>query len=252
MKKTYWLLLASTVLAGQTLAADIQPTMEAKASGVQVGQQYLQQTISQAITEFEQTSRKDWSYRISRYENEEGDITSSIEQFDPLKDQPKQWSLLQINGQTPTEKQAKKFVKSKRKNADDSDQQSFSVKLRDIIQLDSLQLVSEDHESIKASFDVYLSQLGEEATESLQGSLIFMKDRQFIETIEISNKGEFSPLFSAEITDFKLTFRFLKIDTAILPQQNDLAMKGTFAFFTEIDEVSTDTYSDYQYVGQVD
>lgn len=252
MNKKYWLLIACMGFAVQSLASDTKSVAASQMNDEQQAQGSLQHTISQAIAKFEQTSRQDWSYRITRYENEEGDISSSIELFDPIKEQHEQWSLLRIDGQAPTEKQVKKFVKSKRKEKDDSDQQSLSVKLGDIILLNSLQLVSEDQNHLRASFDVYLSQLGEEATENLKGSLIFAKDEQFIESIEIINKGEFSPVFSAAITDFKLSFRFVKIDSAILPQQNDLSMKGTFAFFTEIDEVSTDTYSDYQYVGQVD
>ncbi|MDC0601386.1 hypothetical protein OAP14_00005, partial [Aliiglaciecola sp.] len=58
----------------------------------------------------------------------------------------------------------------------------------------------------------------------------------------------FSPMFSAKITDFKLTITFDKIDSYILPLQNKLSMKGTFAFFTDIDEESLDTFSEYRFI----
>jgi len=46
-----------------------------------------------------------------------------------------------------------------------------------------------------------------------------------------------------------ITFSFVKIDQAILPNQQKMVMKGRFALFAEIDENSTDTYSNYEYKG---
>ena len=210
----------------------------------------LKQNISQAITQFEQTPREQWSYRISRYENEEGDVTSSIELFDPAKEMEKRWSLLQINGETPTEKQLKKFTKDKVKKASKKEKGNISIALQDIVQLEGMQLIDEKADNLRASFDVNLERLGDKASQSLQGVLTYNKNAHFIETIEITNTDTFSPVFSAKITDFKLTFRFVKIDEAVLPHEHELQMKGTFAFFTEIDEVSKDTISDYRFVGE--
>lgn len=210
---------------------------------------HLQNVISQAITQFENTPRHEWSYRITRYENEEGDISSSEAVFDPSLAQTKQWLLLNVDGQKASPKQAKKFVKTKQKQTDESESNNISLKLRDIIHVTSLQLVSDSPKKMTASFTVTLSQLGDSATENLSGLLSFDKNRQFIETIEIHNTDTFSPMFSADISDFKLTLQFTKINNAILPLQHDLSMKGTFAFFTDIDEVSIDTFSDYRYVG---
>lgn len=235
-------------LASPVFGADLAPADESHINDGQFVQTNLPQVIAQAITQYEQTSRQDWSYRISRYENEEGDISSSIELFDPAKDRNNPWTLLSVNGQLPSIKQQQKFAKNKQQ-VDDAEQRNFSLKLRDIIQIDSLQLISEEQTTLQASFNVFLSQLGEEATENLRGLLIFDKAQQFIETIEITNTGVFSPVFGAQISEFKLTFRFIKIDTAILPKQHELVMKGSFAFFTKIEETSSDIFTDYRYVG---
>lgn len=252
MNKTFWGVIACAGYAVQALASGVDSIAGNNSAHGDVlsDKPGLQQSITQAIHKFEQTSRKDWSYRISRYENEEGDISSSIELFDPTAEPDKQWTLLQIDNQDPTAKQIRKFARNKLEQAEDGDQQSISVKLRDIIQIESLQLLSEDHKELTARFDVHLSQLGEETSEKLKGSLIFSKNQKFIEAIEITNTEPFSPVFSADINEFRLTFRFIKIDDAILPDQQALAMKGTFAFFTRIDEVSTDRFSDYRYAGK--
>lgn len=223
-------------------------------------QQALQDKIAQAITHYEQSPRDQWSYQISNYENEEGDISSSIEKFDPTMEINKQWTLLSINGETPTEKQQQKFAKNKLKRAEknaarkekqkDSKDQNFSLQFRELIQIDSLQLASETPYKLQANFNVNLEKLGKKASKKLRGHITYDKQQQFIEHIVITNTDNFSPVFSAEITDFKISFDFAKINDAILPQEYQLSMKGTFAFFTEIEEVSTNTFSDYRFVSE--
>ena len=210
----------------------------------------LEQKISNAISAFEQTKRRHWSYQISRYENEEGDITSSVEQFNAASPAVNKWTLLEINGALPTQKQKAKFHEQKTAQAAKKRKGSnYSFKLREIIQSDSLTLTKEDDQYLYASFNVYLDKLGKEAKDKLRGKLLYHKDKDFIEKITIVNKAPFSPVFSANIEDLTLTFQFIEKNGQILPVKHELAMQGNFAFFTEIDEVSTDTYSHYQYVG---
>src|SRR5690606_33433731 len=90
-------------LVAQPLAAELQRVEHVLTAGAPAaqysGQQAIDQLISRAITDFEQRGRADWSYRVSRYENEEGQISSSIELFEPTKATGQQWTLLSLNGQ---------------------------------------------------------------------------------------------------------------------------------------------------------
>jgi hypothetical protein len=237
------------VLLGTTLSAistNSFAKVKSELAKYQPSPEQLKQTITQAIRDFELTPRQDWSYTVSRYESEEGDITSSIEQYDPLLEGTQKWSLLSLNGQTPSQSEQQAFGDTKREKLEKEGEQTFHIKLREIIHVDSLVLLDEDESLLRANFRVNLSQLGDTATEKLSGTLLFNKQQAFIENIQIVNNEAFSPMFSAKITDFSLNLSFLKIDEAILPHQHALSMKGTFAFFTDIDEESVDTYSDYQ------
>lgn len=235
MKIKYWLLFFSVGMVCFAQAEDKFAPSD------------LKQTISRAITEFEQTDRTRWSYQVSRYENEEGDITRSVEQYHPSKNVSEEWSLISLNGNQPTQKQIQKFVDKKQKNATDKENKSLSLLLKEIIQVETVKFESENDDYLTASFNVDLSRLVN-ASEKLIGSLTFNKEHQFIESIEITNLAAFSPMFSAKITDFKLSFSFLKIDDAILAHEQRLNMQGTFAFFTEILEESKDVFSNYQYI----
>ena len=124
--------------------------LSVEASNTESMKEALKQQVSQAIEGFEKTDRSAWGFRVSRYENEEGDVTSSVEHYDPSAVDHNQWSLLRINGETPSEKQAQKFVDKKRKETAKKADKSFSMSLREIIQIDSLQLEAEDQENLNA------------------------------------------------------------------------------------------------------
>ena len=240
-KKT--LFLTTTLLS---ICLCLPFTLKASAS---TDEEHLKHKISQAIEKFEQTKRENWQYQVTRYENEEGDVTSSIEQFSPTNKEGEQWNLIRINGEAPTSKQIKSFREKKQKNRKKQKEgTSYSVALREIINQDSLEFISEDNGYLKMGFKVYLDKLGEDTNDKLQGELSYNKQLGFIESMTITNNATFSPMFSAKITDFKLTFTFTSINNQVLPLQQDMAMKGSFAFFTKIDEVSTDSYSNYNFV----
>lgn len=212
----------------------------------------LQQQIDHAISQFENTPRKQWAYQVKNYENEEGEISSSLESYDPSRTSGKPWLLLSINGETPNKKQIKKFDKRKKQasEAAEKEEQSIRFRLRDLIVIDSLQLVSQNNYSLQASFNVELERLGSSASKKLKGVLTYDKDNEYIEKIEINNTDSFSPIFSADIKEFTLTMNFDKLNGAVLPEKYEMNMKGSFAFFTEIDEVSQSTFSDYRFVGE--
>ncbi|KGJ89964.1 hypothetical protein [Thalassotalea sp. ND16A] len=209
----------------------------------------LKEKINRAIIKVEHTERALWSYKISRYEDEEGDISSSIEQHSPQTSE--RWLLKQINGQLPTKKQIKNFAKKKQEQSNTRKQEgNIKLTLRELINQKSLSLVSTDDKHIIMAFNVYWEKLGKDSIGKLQGKLVYQKEQQFIEKISIWNNAEFSPMFTANITDFALTFTFLNINGAVLVKQNEMKMKGSFAYFTEINEISLDNFSDYVYQGQ--
>lgn len=212
-----------------------------------VNSEQLKEYVALALDKFEQTPRKNWQFTVNRYENEEGEITSSTERYTPSDISKERWTLIRSNDQAPTKKQQQEFQKKKLKAEQRKESgNNFSAALREIINIDSLSFASENAEHILMHFDVYLKKLGDDAKGKLRGTLTFNKNQRFIERMVIENTQEFSPVFSANIAEFKLSFDFININEHILPQQQDMQMKGSFAIFTEIDEVSTDSFSDYQ------
>lgn len=208
----------------------------------------LKAQVKNAINHIMVTPREQWSVNVVNYENEEGDITSSIEHYTADAVTKNKWQLLRINGNTPTQMQQQEYLEEKQKHAEKkSTGNNHSINLNKLIKADSLQLTADLPSHAEFAFQVTMKKLGEDAAGKLSGVLSYNKHHEFIEKITITNNAEFSPMFSANITDIELTFEFIKINDAVLPMQQGLNMKGTFAFFTEIDEVSTTTFSNYQH-----
>ena len=154
----------------------------------------LKQKISQAIDKFEQTRRESWAYQITRYENEEGEVTSSIEQYTPVNKEGERWTLIRINGEQPTDKQNKTFREKKQKNREKQKEgANYSVALREIINQDTLKLSLKIVIISKRALS-YLDKLGEDAKDKLQGELSYNKQLNFIESMTITNSAAFSPM----------------------------------------------------------
>ncbi len=218
----------------------------AKSSQIQYSSRSLDADLEFALNQIESTALQNWSYRVSRYENEEGTVSSSLESFDPRRQFDDRWQLEQINDQPPTAKQQQDFKTRKVKAAKNEDSKSVSIRLRDLIQADTLQWTFEDTTTVHGQFDVFLARLGEDASKKLTGKLKLNKEHGHIETLTVTNSEAFSPMFSANITDFTLSFRFEKHSDAVLLVEQNLAMQGTFAWVTQINEVSKDRFFDYQ------
>ncbi|MFD2176281.1 hypothetical protein [Veronia pacifica] len=243
MKHKLWLLFVAT---GWTFSANANEHTDL--SHWATDRVAIQTTISQALNRYQQASRDKWAYQVSRYENEEGDESTSIERFNPNSSISERWTLIEINGAAPTEEEREDFA-AKRRTSKESEDNNLVVSLSDIISLETLTYKSESDEKLNATFDVHLEQLGDDASSKLKGSLVYNKNLKFIEAIDIKNIDKFSPMFGASVSDFLMTFEFQAINQAILPKKNALRMKGTYALFSKFDEVSHDTFSNFTYQG---
>ncbi|WP_202261859.1 MULTISPECIES: hypothetical protein [unclassified Alteromonas] len=202
--------------------------------------------IAEAITNFENTPINQWAYRVTRYENEEGKVTSSVEAYSPNEMGSAQWTLLQKNKQVPSQKALKAFEKQKQKQKQNT---NIALKLSELIKLDSLLMSSASESEVLANFDVNFEKLGEDASKLLNGQLTYNVTNKFIKKITITNTESFSPVFAATINTLKVDMTFFKNGEAILPESITMTMQGRFAVFSEINEVSSDTYSHFRYVG---
>ncbi|WP_394223294.1 hypothetical protein [Alteromonas gracilis] len=207
----------------------------------------LKLAIEQAVADFEKTPMNEFSYRVTRYENEEGTETSSVEAFSPQTSEANQWSLLQKNQRAPTFEEQQAFASQKQ------NQHSHTVvKLSELIVFDSLTTKVVTDSAVHADFDVQFERLGANTSSYLKGTLVYDVNNKFITTIDITNTESFSPVFAATIDKLEVTMSFTKQQEIILPLNINMSMQGRFAFLSKINETSSDSYSNFRYVGPAD
>ena len=256
-RKHLALWLAAGVVVSGPFGPQLAVAAEREAAAVTATQwrtltrEAIAEATATAIARLEQTKLQEWAFCLASAENEEGELTSSTECFDPSLPADQQWQLRLSNGQKPTAQQQRQFLTAKQKQAKKGKSFNLTLKLSRVVVLDSVQFVREDATSWYGRFDVAIAKLGDKASKQLQGELRFNKAGHFIDRIDIRQRGPFSVMWGSEIQRFELSIAFIQLGDAILQQQQEMKMQGTFAFVTPIDEVSSDVFSDFRYIGSV-
>lgn len=249
MKRKYYDHLMATGLLGASIC--YSSSVLAIASEAVLPEINRQAQVKAAIDRFEQTALQHWAFCLNSAENEEGQLTSSVECFDPRRPAGQQWLLQLSNGQPAGAEQQRSYQAGKKKQAKQGRSLNVTIKLSRLIVADSVRLSHEDAKYWYGDFTVDIAKLGKTASKQLQGQLRFDKSGHFIDQIEINNRAAFSPMFGSNIHYFQLKLSFIQLEQTILQLRQDLTMRGTFAFVTPIDEVSSDVFTDFQYVGPV-
>lgn len=179
-----------------------------------------------------------------------------------VNNRSKQWTLLSVNDKSPSKKQLKKYAKNKQSEDKQSEKKSsgnnFSIDLKTLIKSGTLVVLADNRNYAELGFDVHLPKLGDDAVGKLKGVLTYNKQQQYIEKVIVTNNDDFSPMFSATVSQLKVSLHFVKLSfkkhdsgkqkSVVLPKQYQMQLKGSFAYFTEIDEISTTTFNHYQKV----
>ncbi|MEL7479239.1 MAG: hypothetical protein AAGJ17_10215 [Pseudomonadota bacterium] len=219
-----WLLF----LSNQTIAAQFEAS-------------HLKSVVQKAIKRIKDVDKTKWAFELHSFENEEGEITDYTAAFNGALPEGQNWQLLTKDKKPATDKQKRAFVKQRNK-----DKKTFSIKLEQLITLDSLQLLDSTNEAITASFDVNIPKLGDDAIGKLKGTLIVSPKNHLLKQIIITNLDEFSPMTMTNIEQFKMVLTFTEVSGQVLPINAEMTMRGTFAGFMELNETSKDSYTNYQ------
>ena len=153
-----------------------------------------------------------------------GEKETEIATFDPTKDN--RWTLISIDGQSPTKKQLKKFEKKKErqeKRGDDTD------RFTDIITPGTVIFREENTETITLQFAPQLDDLPEKSQEFVQGIAVLTKPQKSIQTLRIFSKEPFSPILSVTMETFDMKVQFGEFHGQALPTSLSFRMKGRAA-----------------------
>lgn len=212
-------------------------------NAAQLETQYLKSIVQKAIQRIKDVDKTKWAFELHSFENEEGEITDYTAAFNGALPEGQKWQLLSKDKKPATDKQKRAFIKQRNK-----DKKTFSVKLEQLITLNSLKLLDSTNEVLTASFDVNIPKLGDDAIGKLTGKLIVSPTSNLLKQITITNLAEFSPMAMTNINQFKMVLTFAEVSEQVLPISAEMTMRGTFAGFMELNETSKDSYYNYAYL----
>ena len=199
--------------------------------------------IQSGIDKFNQTAYEQWKFQVKQVENEEGEISGSVQSFDPDREKYK-WDLISKDGNPPSSREIKKY----RSKIDKRKKQFKPRNFFDNLVLNTIKLEDKNESVTIFSFDVVTEEFGADANQKLKGTLLYNNQSNFIESLIITNTEPFKPQFLVTVDHLKLTLNYQLIQGQVLASDVSMRLKGNMGFI-EIDEINEVTFSDYQYSG---
>ena len=181
-----------------------------------------------------------WSYTRTT----KGKDGVKIERHDASKPTGERWTLLRIDGRTPTAREQEKFrrekaeLKKRREKGDDDND----------VDLESLRLQSETPQRATFTFRTKAGGgMESEMAEQIAGTLVVSKDGGWAERFELRNTGAISPVPGVNVSAFRLTMTFQRHGgtNEIVPEAIELSMRGRAFLVKSLDEDRSTRYSDF-------
>lgn len=194
-------------------------------------------------------NRDTWAYRIELTDSE----STRVIDYDPSLEPARRWQLISVNDEPPTEAQLQEHRERWVEDGADSTGQEMrkEYSLADIVDLDSLTLKSETENHYVVSFQPTIKDLKDESGK-LNGTLYIDKKTERLDFLNITNKISLSPKFSVSIEDFNLYFSFAVVQDTLFPRVVTTDIEGTALFFKGFERNSSQKYSDFRFVGDVE
>lgn len=180
--------------------------------------------------------------RFSFQQVSQSSQTRNVARFEPHQDP--QWQLLAVDDQPASAEQSKKFLKRRGRQQERDD----SVKFRDLVAVNSVELMKQEDGKVWLSFVPHVGELADDNADALTGYAIMSSLDQRLLELHIENVETFSPAFSIKISMMVMTFEFMSVDNQTVPAQYAFNMQGKIGGIKKLDVESLTVYSNYQRV----
>lgn len=194
-----------------------------------------------ALASFSTEPPAGWAYTVVTVRNDDARTTA---RFDPSRPPGAQWTLLELNGRAPTEREAAQYIRARAGAGSSAPQGTFR---KDDIDPASVTLVSEDDErgEFRCSFrDVATG--ADKMLGHLTLRLTVNKRQPHVERFVLELNEPYSPVLGVKMRELVVRMNFTPPSAGrpSLPQTNSSHFLGRI-FFIGMEENLTLTYSDF-------
>lgn len=199
-------------------------------------------TLAAALKNFRTDAPRGWSFTLLTA----AEGKSRLERYDAAQPDFDRWTLLKQDDRTPSADEAldyKQKVTSRSKGG---------PMLTDQIDTTAPETVSDTSERATYRCPLKPGEDGDKTAQFLRVTLVVHKPTQTIESLEISNTGEFSPTFGVKIAEMKtrMTYSLPAGEKPSLPQAATTRLRGRAFWVKSLDADMTVAYTDYVHVGK--
>lgn len=197
--------------------------------------------LLQAFARFDDNYREAWAFTEERIFK---DVTSRG-RYDPRVSNS--WSLLSVDGRTPTDKEVGEYLEEKSKEG--NGRGAGKNRPEDMMKPESLSLIEETENYWL--FDFLPAGDDNKFMEHLDGEMMISKSNQTIQFIDIRSTGSFKPRFGVRVNEFltRIEFRPVNEEGPVVPQSMRFRIKAKAFGVMDVDERVSVSYSDYEFVG---
>ena len=202
-----------------------------------------------------------WAYTETRRTRE----ATWVGRYDPSREDSSRWTLLSVDGRTPTAEEAAEWQEEKDAErhedeeqsgqaADNGDDADEDTGVGTMIAPGSLELIEENERHWLLSF----TPRGEDEEENefmqvMQGTLRISKPGGHLELLDIANDKPVKPKMGVKIRDFKtrLTFGEAFDNGLVVPLSFHFRIKGRAYLAVGFDEMESREFSDFEPVADL-
>jgi len=202
--------------------------------------------IASSLSSVDKTQSGSWEYQINKVLTVDGKTNITIEKFSPDEDVYRQWFLEKINNKAPNNKQLEEYLADKREEIGEGILSKENNSLIKLIDINSLQIESDNNEIVQLSFNGFYPKFGDGAMGKIDGVLTLDLKNNYVTQIKLKNNEEFTARVILHIKQWKMMLFFDKYQETIVLKERQLNTKGTVAIFKDIEVSAHVIFDHYQ------
>ncbi len=194
------------------------------------------------LQEIDETDvEKTWFYTITAHTDEE----ILVSRNKPARDGVEGRELISVNGNPPSAKRLKEFMKQEAKRNEDNDGKGKRGEFGKMVDYSTLSLEEITNTQVILSFTPILDRL-EKEPDKLKGTIVLNIDTLLVEEFSLINTDKISPAFSVSFSTFRMKFLFTQVDGVTLCTQMETMIKGKVGFLKKFEESTEIDFIDYE------
>lgn len=206
--------------------------------------------LEEATDALDNDFEDNWAYTETTVESD----GTYVGRYDPTRPDNQRWTLLTVDGRTPTDDEFADFLdeKADEVSRDEDNDDDSGNDVGDMVQPDSLELIEESDDHWLFSFVPSEDEEDEGFLEHVDATLKIARNGPYLEIINLQSSKPFKPQFGVKVSNFvtRLQFGPAATDGPIVPVSVDIRIKARAFLAISVDETVSISYSDYKYVGE--